>query len=150
MQRDEQHVVETREWFRFALEDLRVVEVELAATPPIITDALFHCQQAAEKALKGFLTWHRQSFRRTHSLEEIGEQCLAIDASLKPVIDPAVPLTEYAWQFRYPGEPVEPTLAEANEGLALARAVYEAVLAACRRRYDRRNLDRYDTVACVR
>jgi hypothetical protein len=40
----------------------------------------------------------------------------------------AARLTEYAWKFRYPGEPEEPPVAEAQEALALAREVYEAIL----------------------
>jgi hypothetical protein len=78
--------------------------------------------------MKGFLTWHNRSFRKTHSLEEIGEQCLEIDPTLKPLVDSAVPLTEYAWKFRYPGEPEEPPVAEAEEALALARELNEAIL----------------------
>ena len=37
-------------------------------------------------------------------------------------------MTEYAWKFRYPGEPVEPPVAEAQEALTLAREVYAAIL----------------------
>jgi HEPN domain-containing protein len=87
--------------------------------------------QNAEKVMKGFLTWHNCTFRKTHSLEEIGEQCLEIDPTLKFMVDRAVPLTEYAWKFRYPGapdEPEEPSVAEAQEALTCAREVYEAVL----------------------
>lgn len=54
--------------------------------------------------------------------------CLKLDSSLKEIVDHAVPLTEYAWRFRYPGEPEEPTLNEAKEALTTARDVYEAVL----------------------
>ena len=43
-------------------------------------------------------------------------------------MDKALPLTKYAWMFRYPGEPEEPTREEAEEALALAREVHEAVL----------------------
>lgn len=93
-----------------------------------MADIVFHCQQAAEKSLKGFLTWHDVAFRKTHSLEEVGEQRLKIDHTLKPLIDQAVPLTDYVWRFRYPGKPNEPTMAEAQETLAIAREVYEAVL----------------------
>jgi hypothetical protein len=53
-------------------------------------------------------------FRKTHSLEEIGEQSLALDPALRPIIDEAVPLTEYAWKFRYPGEMEEPSRTEAE------------------------------------
>ena len=38
-------------------------------------------------------------------------------------------LTDYVWKFRYPGEPEEPDLEEAQEALSLARQVYEAVIA---------------------
>jgi HEPN domain-containing protein len=64
-----------------------------------------HAQQAAEKAMKAFLAWHDVPFRKTHNLEELGQQCVALDATLSTVADLAAPLTEYAWKFRYPGEP---------------------------------------------
>ena len=43
------------------------------------------------------------------------------------VVDRAVPLTEYAWRFRYPGEDDAPTDDEAEDALATARAVLEAI-----------------------
>jgi hypothetical protein len=41
----------------------------------------------------------------------------------------AAGLTEYAWKFRYLGEPDEPSREEAEAALAIAREVYEAVRA---------------------
>ena len=61
---------------------------------------MFHCQQAIEKTLKGFLFWHDQPFRKTHDLVEIGSQVVAIDATLAPLVKRAEPLTEYAWLLR--------------------------------------------------
>lgn len=66
-------VADTREWLRRAADDLR-------AAPPLLADALFHCQQAVEKAFKAFLTFHNQPFRRTHNLEETGAACLTLGA----------------------------------------------------------------------
>ena len=40
---------DTRAWLARAHEDLRGAEVDLTATPPLLGDATFHCQQAAEK-----------------------------------------------------------------------------------------------------
>jgi hypothetical protein len=40
----------------------------------------------------------------------------------------AAPLTEYAWKFRYPGDPEEATAQDAADALATAREVFEAVL----------------------
>jgi hypothetical protein len=73
------------------------------------------------------MTFHDQPFRRTHNLEELGAACLARDASLQPVVDEAVPLSEYAWAYRYPGPAALLTLAEADAALATARRVYQAV-----------------------
>jgi HEPN domain-containing protein len=128
MPHDPLRIAETRAWFTKAANDLRAADHEFSAVPPLLDDIVFHCQQAAEKAMKGFLTWHNRPFRKTHSLEEIGEQCLEIDPTLKSLVDRAVPLTDYAWKFRYPGGPEEPPLHEAQAAFALAREVYEAIL----------------------
>ena len=39
-----------------------------------------------------------------------------------------MPLSEYAWKFRYPGEADEPEREEAELALAAARNICEAVL----------------------
>lgn len=129
MPHDPARVAETRGWLVRASSDGRAAEHELRATPPLLDDIVFHCQQVAEKSLKGFLTWHDRPFRKTHSIEELGEQCLQVDPTLKGLIDRAVPLTEYAWKFRYPGEPEEPSQQEAEEALATARQVHTAIVA---------------------
>ena len=128
MQHDPVRVAETMAWLRKAASDLRAADHDLAACPPILDASVFHCQQTAEKAMKAFLSWSDKPFRKTHNLEELGEACLKLDSSLKEIVDHAVPLTEYAWRFRYPGEPEEPTLDEAKEALTTAREVFEAVL----------------------
>ena len=101
----------------------------MTAEPPLVGDVLFHCQQAVEKCFKALLAWHDVPFRKTHSLEELGERCLSIDETLRPLVDRVVPLTEYAWKFRYPGEYDEPSIDEAAEGRRLIQEVWEAVLA---------------------
>ena len=56
----------------------------------LFRDVMFHAQQAAEKALKAFLAWHGV-FRKTHSLEELGRQCVALEATLEEAVNDAVP-----------------------------------------------------------
>jgi HEPN domain-containing protein len=48
-------LAEARAWLQKASNDLRGADIDLAASPPLLEDALFHCQQAAEKSMKGFL-----------------------------------------------------------------------------------------------
>jgi HEPN domain-containing protein len=119
---------EARSWLVKASGDLRAAAHEFTAAPPILDDIVFHAQQATEKALKGFLTWHDRPFRKTHDLVELGQACVDIDASLEPLLRRAAPLTEYAWRFRYPGDPDQPADEEATAALGLAREVYDAVL----------------------
>jgi HEPN domain-containing protein len=128
MQDDVPRLADTAAWLRRAALDLRAAEVDLATTPALLGDAAFHCQQAAEKVLKGFLTWHDVPFRRTHDLAEIGRQCRARDISIESTCQRAERLTAYAWIFRYPGDVEEPTREEVEDALTLAREVYEAVL----------------------
>lgn len=89
---------------------------------------MFHAQQATKKLPKAFLSWHRVPFRKTHNLIELGEACCQINPSLEPLLRGAAPLTEYAWKFRYPGDPEEATATEAAEALATAREVWDAVV----------------------
>lgn len=119
---------EVRAWLRKAADDLRGAEIDLAASPPLVEDALFHCQQAAEKAMKGYLTAHDRIFRKTHDLDELATACTAIDGGLEKILDPARELTVFAWEFRYPGEVEAPEPEEAEDILAIARRVYEAII----------------------
>lgn len=96
--------------------------------PPLIEDALFHCQQAVEKSLKGYLTAHDSPFKKTHDLDELSRACLEVDATLQAVVQPAIPLTIFAWEFRYPGDSIVPSLAEARQALTLAQALHTAIL----------------------
>jgi HEPN domain-containing protein len=53
---------ETRAWLLRAAEDLAAAAVLMA--PAALRSSLFHSQQAAEKSLKAFLTWHQRPFER--------------------------------------------------------------------------------------
>jgi HEPN domain-containing protein len=116
---------ETRAWLDRARRDLRAAT--LLTDGDAHAEALFHCQQAVEKALKAFLTFHGSAFRKTHDLSDLSPACISIDASLESSISQAEGLTQYAWRFRYPGMPYEPGSAEARNGLQRAGAALQEV-----------------------
>lgn len=118
-------VLETKAWLGKAKQDLVAAQHDTTAVPPLLEDISFHSQQAVEKTLKAFLTYHGQTFRKTHNLVELGEACVAIDSQLDHVLRMAAPLTEFAWRFRYPGDPESPPREEALAGLELARQIFE-------------------------
>lgn len=108
---------------------MRGAHIDLDADPPLIEDALFHCQQAAEKSLKAFLTAHDTLFKKTHDLDELGRACINLDAGLGDSVRPVAPLTVFAWEFRYPGDAQVPSMHEVREYLAIANRLYTAILA---------------------
>jgi HEPN domain-containing protein len=69
-------------WLAQAQKDLNAARL-LAAPEP--SRSVFHSQQAAEKAAKAFLVFHDVPYRKTHDLNELGEQCAALDPSLIPL-----------------------------------------------------------------
>src|ERR1035441_1759971 len=83
---------ETRAWLLRAAEDLAAAAALTA--PATLRSALFHCQQAAEKSLKAFLTWHQRPFPRTHNLTVLSGFCAEVDASLDAAIAPSLALTQ--------------------------------------------------------
>jgi hypothetical protein len=66
----------------------------------------------------------RIPFRRVHDLEETGALCVSINPALGIVAKRAEPLAAYAWKLRYPGEPYDPAMPEAEEGLEIAQLVF--------------------------
>jgi HEPN domain-containing protein len=125
---DPANVVATQAWFVKSNEDLREAEFVLTASPPFVGSSLYHSEQAVEKALKGFLTWHQIAFL-TDDLEQLRALCSEIDATLGDSIKEVDRLTEYGWRFRYPNDLVDPDFDEATETLRFAARVVGAVLA---------------------
>ena len=115
-----------REWLERAASDF----VSARALIPIGQhgDAAFFSQQAAEKAIKGFLTWHDIPFPKTHFIDALRLLLVPVDAEFAQIVSEADQLTDYAWEFRYPGISEEATEALAREALRLAEVVYNAVL----------------------
>jgi HEPN domain-containing protein len=78
-----------RGWLRKAQSDEVALDVTLCARA--LDVACFHAQQAAEKYLKAFLTYHEAPFPYTHNLSKLVELCAQIDSdfrSLVPQVEP--------------------------------------------------------------
>ena len=82
MLHDPARVADTKTWLAKASSDLRAGAHALTADPPFTGDAVFHAQQAAEKAFKGFLAWHDVLFGKTHDFARLGHQCTEAESAL--------------------------------------------------------------------
>jgi len=117
-----------RQWLAKAEQDMRASEALLVAEPPLLYPACFHAQQAAEKYLKAFLTWHQIEFPKTHAIEQLLDLVKDAEPETASSLRDAVALTPYGVDIRYPGDQPEPNQEEAREAVELARKVRDAVM----------------------
>lgn len=119
-------------WLRKAERDLAGAQAALQAAEPLPDIAAYHVQQAAEKLLKSLLTAHAVPFRRTHDLDELGEQATTAHPVVADVVAPVRIYGRWNFAFRYPPGPAdaepEPTVADVEAALAKVMALRDAVL----------------------
>ena len=118
----------SQEWLVRAEHDLRVARYLLTMPDPPSESVGFHAQQCAEKALKGFLTFHRVPFERRHDLNYLIDLCLSVDGDFERFRADVDELTPYAVEFRYPDAlpllPLEPARAVVDT----AERIYDFVV----------------------
>jgi HEPN domain-containing protein len=110
-------------WFTKAKHDLESAKILSQSSPLILDTAVYHCQQAAEKAVKGYLMFKGQEAMKTHDVGQLIRQAMKFDLEFSKWQDIADLLTPYATAYRYPGEVSEPTLEEAQEAIRSAESL---------------------------
>jgi HEPN domain-containing protein len=108
-------------WLRKADSDLANAELCLAAEKSLDT-ACFHCQQAAEKALKAYLIVNHSEFPLTHDLKRLLDRCSRLDSAFNALADDALRLTPYAVATRY-DDAFWPESEEVQEAMGSARLI---------------------------
>lgn len=119
-----------RSWLVKARSDLRSARALVALPDPTTDTAIYHCQQAAEKALKGYLAFHDQPLERTHDLGRLLELATALEPTFASLEERSDILNPYATIFRYPDllGVQFPSVAEVNTAIEHAQAIYKTVL----------------------
>lgn len=120
---DSGHRELVRSWLQKASHDLQTARRVIEREPPITDTAVYHCQQAAEKALKAVIIHYEQPVFKTHDLMALTTHCANIDPDFQDWIDAAAILTPYATHYRYPCSEPDPDLAETIEAIDLATAL---------------------------
>ena len=124
---EEKHT-EIQKWLIKSQHDLGSARRLMEGEEPYLDTAVYHCQQAAEKAMKAFLTYHDIVFEKTHDLTELLELSVTVEPAFDPWREVAKELTPYASQFRYPGDVLEPEQHEAEQALQHAQAFVDFIL----------------------
>jgi HEPN domain-containing protein len=90
------------EWFRIAENDLSSAEYLQNMIPVPIEIVCYHCQQAAEKYLKGYLALKGEELIKTHDLIILNKTCQKYDKDFKRIEEACLFLTDYGVNIRYP------------------------------------------------
>jgi len=94
---------------------------------PYFDTAIYHCQQTAEKAIKGWLLYHDISFEKTHDLRLLVTMASEVESKFTAWFEVAEQVSPYATAYRYPGEVLDPTEDEYLQAFNAARKFYEFV-----------------------
>ena len=93
------------EWFKYADMDFISAEHLLTLYPQPFEIICFHCQQAAEKYLKGYLiSIGEMEPLKTHDLVLLKIECMKSEPCFENISHACEVLTRYGVQPRYPNE----------------------------------------------
>ena len=95
-----------REWFEIAQTDLKATDHLYNTMHPRPLEIIcYHCQQAAEKSLKGFITSRMIEPPFTHDLEKLRLICVEHNVLFDTIQLSCLQLTGYSATTRYPNSP---------------------------------------------
>ncbi|WP_052050022.1 HEPN domain-containing protein [Leptolyngbya sp. KIOST-1] len=123
---DELH--EVQQWLAKSRQDLQAAHVLIENSEPLFAISVYHCQQSAEKALKGYLTYQGAMFQKTHNLIVLVNLCIPFDADFHSLQLIAATLTPYGSEFRYPGDLSEPSRSDTEQAIDMAVSVLDFVI----------------------
>jgi HEPN domain-containing protein len=118
----------THSWLVKAERDLFSAKQLAEAETPLRDTAAYHCQQAAEKALKGFLLYSDIRFEKTHDLDVLISQAAGVEPEFVKCRGAGHILTPLAVEFRYPGEYIEPERDEYLVAYSAAVEIFKFVI----------------------
>ena len=113
-------------WFDKAEADLTAANILFESNPLVLDIVCFHCQQAVEKYLKGFLVFYDVEFPKTHILEYLIKLCSKVDPVFNTI--ELNELSQFAVRARYPHDSYAPEREETFYYLELGQNVRELVI----------------------
>jgi HEPN domain-containing protein len=117
------------DWIKKAESDLSSSKILKDYVLPHLDTSVYHAQQCAEKALKGFLVFKGLAVIKKHDLNFLLTQCENIDSGFWALSMEAASLTPYDTAYRYPGisPDFEPEQAEAENAIKDAEKILNFV-----------------------
>ena len=116
------NIHDVREWFRMADNDYDTVILLNEAIRRHYEIICYHCAQAAEKYLKGFLIHHNVIPRKTHDLVILNDCCSEFDNDFQNIQSECDFLVKFATDIRYPSD-IELTEIHVNIAIAATEKI---------------------------
>lgn len=119
--------IKYNEWFAMAKKDVRSAKIlfEHDADYEIVC---FHCQQAIEKYLKGYLIYETGELQEGHSLLKLCKKASPFNTNLKSFLKEMAFVNTYYIETRYPAiDPLIVSEEDASECLKIVESVMEEV-----------------------
>ena len=113
------------DWLRYAKSDLALASIE-KPEGAFLESHCFHTQPAAEKALKAALISVEVDPPKTHNIR-MPLDLLPEDIDIPEGVEESVILTDYAVEFRYPGNTERVEEEEYRKAICLAESVVKWV-----------------------
>ena len=89
-------------WFEYAENDLEAAKILSVQVKPKYEIICYHCQQSAEKILKGYIASQNGRLQKTHDLVVLCEICTTYDHEFEKILINCSDLTIFASEVRYP------------------------------------------------
>lgn len=125
---DEAQRDEVKHWLTKSQRDLQAAQILLSSETYVLDSAVYHCQQAAEKALKGYLAHQKLELVKTHDLTELIKLCIPFSSTFECLKAAAKTLTPYASELRYPEDYIETDTTEAKQAVKMAVQIVNFVV----------------------
>jgi len=114
------------EWIIKSQSDLESAKILYRENGP--TDSLcFHCQQAAEKTLKGFLIFKKNKCPKVHDLIYLLKLCKKIDKDFQNLEEGILFLNKYYIETRYPSEIIAYPKKECQKAIKFAEEITQFI-----------------------
>ena len=111
------------DWLNKASEDYESALI-LYRNRGSLSNVVFFCQQAVEKALKGYILKHQKVLIDGHSLVFLCRKTMDIDDFFRHFLNDCAFLNQFYLESRYPADiPMDVTDAEANKCIEIAKVI---------------------------
>jgi len=117
----------TNAWLIKASHDLAAAKIIVLSIPEYHDVIAFHCQQAIEKALKGYLVFLEIEFKPVHDLGYLINLVSTKDDAFDLLYDDVDRISRFAVQIRYPDTIITLTPDQVRDAIAVADRIYDLV-----------------------